>query len=35
MKGIRDSEEQILRVSKEFESGRTIAAICRENGLSE
>ena len=35
MKGKRYSEEQILRVLKEIEAGKTIAAVCREQGLSE
>jgi putative transposase len=35
VKGKRYSEEQILRVLQEIDSGKTIAAVCREQGLSE
>jgi putative transposase len=35
VKGKRYSEEQVLRVLKEIEAGKTIAAVCREQGLSE
>jgi len=35
VKGKRYSEELILRVLKEIESGKTVAAVCRERGLSD
>lgn len=35
MKGKRYSEEQILGVLKEVERGKTVAAVCREHGISE
>ncbi len=35
MKGKRYSEEQIIRILKEVESGKSVAQICREEGISE
>lgn len=35
MKGTRYSEEQIVRMLKEIESGKTIAAVCQECNVSE
>lgn len=35
MKGKRYSEEQIIRVLKEVESGKSVAQVCREQGVSE
>ena len=35
MKGKRYSEEQILRILKEVESGKSVALVCREQGVSE
>lgn len=35
MKGKRYSEAQIVRILKEIEGGKTIAATCREHGVSE
>lgn len=34
MKGSRFSEEQIIGILKQQEAGKTIAVICRENGVS-
>jgi len=35
MKGKRYSEEQIIRILKEVESGKTVADVCREYGVAE
>lgn len=35
MKGKRYSEEQVVRILREIERGKTIAATCREYGVSE
>lgn len=35
MKGKRYSEEQIIRILKGVEEGRSIADVCREHGVSE
>ena len=35
MKGSRFNEEQIIAILKQQEAGKTIAVICRENGVSE
>ncbi len=35
MKGKRYSEEQIIRILREAEAGKTVAAVCREQGVSE
>lgn len=35
MKGKRYSEEQIIRILKEVESGKSVAQVCRENGVAE
>lgn len=35
MKGTRYSEEQIIRILKEVESGTSVAQVCRENGVAE
>lgn len=35
MKGKRYSEEQIIRVLKEVESGKAVKDVCREHGVSE
>ena len=35
MKGTRYSEEQIIRILKEVESGKSVAQVCREQGVSE
>jgi len=35
MKGKRYSEEQIVRILKEVEGGRSVAEVCREYGVSE
>lgn len=35
MKGKRYTEEQIIRILKEVESGKKIAQVCREQGVSE
>ena len=35
MKGKRYSEEQIIRILKEVESGKEVAQVCREEGVSE
>ena len=34
-KGTRYSEEQIIRILKEVESGTTVAEVCRKHGVSE
>ena len=35
MKGTRFSEEQIIRVLKQYESGRKVPDICRELSIAE
>ena len=35
MKGKRYSEEQIIRILKEVESGKAVAEVCREHGVAE
>lgn len=35
MKGTRYTEEQVIRILKEVESGKTVKAVCREQGVSE
>jgi putative transposase len=35
MKGKRYTEEQIIRILKEVESGKSVAQVCREQGVSE
>lgn len=35
MKGKRYSEEQIVRILKEVESGKSVAGVCRGYGVSE
>jgi putative transposase len=35
MKGSRFTEEQIIGILKQQEAGKTVAAICRESGVSE
>lgn len=35
MKGKRYSEEQIIRILKEVESGKSVAQVCRKYGVSE
>jgi putative transposase len=35
MKGKRYSEEQIIRILREAQAGKTVAQICREQGVSE
>jgi putative transposase len=34
-KGTRYSEEQIIRILKEVESGITVAEVCRQHGVAE
>ncbi len=34
-KGTRYSEEQIIRILKEVETGTTVAEVCRKHGVSE
>ncbi len=34
-KGTRYSEEQIIRILKEVESGITVAEVCRKHGVTE
>lgn len=34
-KGTRYSEEQIIRILKEVETGVTVAEVCRKHGVSE
>jgi len=34
-KGTRYSEEQIIRILKEVETGITVAEVCRKHGVSE
>lgn len=34
-KGTRYSEEQIIRILKEVESGTSVAEVCRKYGVSE
>lgn len=35
MKGKRYTEEQIIRILKETESGKSVKEVCREHGVSE
>ena len=35
MKRSRFSEQQIIRILKEVEKGRTVVEVCRENSVSE
>lgn len=35
MKGKRYSEEQIIRILKEVESGKAVKDVCREHGVAE
>lgn len=35
MKGKRYSEEQVIRILKEVESGKAVAEVCREHGVAE
>lgn len=35
MRGKRFSEEQIIRILGEHESGRKVSEICREHGIAE
>jgi putative transposase len=35
MRKTRYSEEQIIRVLQEVESGRTVKEVCREHGIAE
>ncbi|MFV1991747.1 MAG: transposase [Acidimicrobiales bacterium] len=35
MKGKRYPEEQIIRILGEVESGKTVASVCRQYGVSE
>ena len=35
MKGKRYSEEQIIRILKEIESGKAVKTVCRDHGVSE
>lgn len=35
MKGKRYTEEQVIRILKEVESGKGVKAVCREQGVSE
>ena len=35
MKGKRYSEEQIVRILKQVESGTPVSQVCREHGVSE
>ncbi len=35
MKGKRYSEEQIIRILREAECGKSVAQVCREHGVSE
>lgn len=35
MKGTRYTEEQIIRILKQVESGESIAKVCRAQGVSE
>jgi putative transposase len=34
-RGIRYTEEQIICILKEMESGTTVAEVCRQHGISE
>ncbi len=34
-KGTRYTEEQVIRILKELESGSSIADVCRKYGVSE
>lgn len=35
MKGKRYTEEQVIRILKELESGTSVKEVCRERGVSE
>jgi len=35
MKGKRYTEEQIIRILKEVESGSSVSEVCRKHGVSE
>ena len=35
MKGKRYTEEQVIRILKEVESGKGVKEVCREHGVSE
>jgi len=35
MKGKRYSEEQVIRVLKEIDSGKKVKEVCREHGVTE
>jgi putative transposase len=35
MKGKRFTEDQIVRILKEFNEGKPMAQVCREHGVSE
>jgi len=35
MKGKRYSEEQIIRILREAEAGKSVTQVCREQGVSE
>ena len=35
MKGKRYSEEQVIRILKEIDSGKAVKDVCREHGVSE
>lgn len=35
MKGKRYSEEQVIRILKELDSGKAVKDVCREHGVSE
>ena len=35
MKGKRYTEEQIIGILREAESGKTVAEVCRQHGVSE
>ena len=35
MKGKRYTEEQVIRILKEVESGKAVKEVCREHGVSE
>lgn len=35
MKGKRYTEEQVIRILKEVESGKSVKKVCRDQGVSE